>query len=117
MAVNPLQSTVPYSISASNETADHSRQREEKPSNKNTPVKTNKPITNSPMSAQETSNAKSSDREAIELTSQIIDSQKVIELLSHRPKYKKSPKNSFKLQKSENQNSQLSDVKTLNKSY
>jgi hypothetical protein len=117
MAVNPLQSTVPYSISASNETADHSRQREEKNPNKNNPTKPTKTVPNPLELAQKNIERPPIEKEALELTSQIIDSQKVIELLSHRPKYKKLPKNCFKIQKSESPDSQLSDVKTLNKSY
>ena len=116
MAVTPLQPTVPYSVSASNETEDHSKQREDQKNLKEENKFKAKIALKSSKSSDENTDPKP-EPEAIELTSQIIDSHKVIELLSHRPKYRKSPKNCFKPLKSPQEKSQISDIKKINKSY
>lgn len=116
MAVNPLQPAVPYSVSASNETADHSKQKEERQKLKDQSQFKSKVELKSSKPSDEHDEPKP-EPEAIELTSQIIDSCKVIELLSHRPKYLKSPKNCFQTLKSPREKSQISDIKKINKSY
>ena len=119
MAVNPLNPTAPYSIGASNEASDNARQREEqkKSKEKSTFKDKNNNQNSSNTTSTETAQNQPLEKEALELTSQIIDSEKVIELLSHRPKYKISPKNLFLDRKKENQNSQNPDIKKINKAF
>ena len=117
MAVNSLQPTVPYTITASNETADHSRQRQQESDVKNKAAFKSKPNIKTEKNIEDADEKKDSDPEATELNSQIIDSQKVIELLSHRPKYQRSVQNLFKKKKIMEEKSQFSDVKKINKSY
>lgn len=117
MAVNPLQPAVPYSISASNETADHSKQREDRQKLKDEGKPKVKSSLKPEFASEGQEDNKKLEPDAIELTSQIIDSHKVIELLSHRPKYQRSPKNCFRSQKISPEKSQISDVKKINNSY
>ncbi len=117
MAVNPLQPAVSYSIGASNEASDNPRQRQEKlplKEDSRFKQKATEPPTKNTTDSEETN---TQDKEAIELTGQIIDSQTVVQLLSHRPKYQRSPKNCFKIKKSSQPNSQSSDIPKLNKAY
>lgn len=119
MPVNPLNPAVPYSITASNETADQTRQRNENKSRKD--QSSSKPklaLTDSnEKKSSESSNDNPQEREALELRSQIIDSEKVIELLAHRPKYKISPKKLFSEQKNDTETSQNTDIKKFNKAF
>jgi hypothetical protein len=118
MAVNPLQPAMPYSINASNETSDNTRQRQEKNSSKEDSSNRSKhEKLKSVGNIDENSQDIPQDKLALELVSQIIDSHKVIELLAHRPKYKKSAKNCFLNRSSIEENSQIPDVKKINKAF
>lgn len=118
MAVNPLQPAMPYSINASNETSDSPRQRQEKNSSKE--ESSNRPKNEKLKSVgnlDENSQEVPQDKLALELVSQIVDSHKVIELLAHRPKYKRSAKNCFSNKPTSAENSQFPDVKKINKAF
>ena len=118
MAVNPLQPAMAYSINASNETSDNTRQRQEKNSTKEDPSNRSKnEKLKSGSNPDETATDVPEDKVALELVSQIVDSHKVIELLAHRPKYKRSAKNCFSNKSSGRENSQFSDVKKINKAF
>lgn len=117
MAVNSLQPALPYTVTASNETADHSKSRDEKKENQNKNKLGPQGAPKLEVISPKTEDEKPTEKEAIELTGQIIDSSKVIELLSHRPKYQRSPRNCFKDKRNSKEKSQLSDVKTINKSF
>ncbi len=118
MAVNPLNPAMPYSINASNETLDNARQHQEKNSNKKeTKLKSKLEISKNNQNSIETPQNTITEPEATELISQIIDSSKVIELLSHRPKFKKSVRNCFLNKPNASENSQIPDVKKFNKAF
>lgn len=119
MAVNPLNPTMPYSINASNEASDNnSRQRQEKnPSKEMLRQKTNESNPSTSHNFGEQPQTLPVEPNAEELTSQIIDSGKVIELLSHRPKLKKSVRNCFSSSKNSSDKSQIPDIKKFNKAF
>jgi len=118
MAVNPLSPTIPYSVTASNETSDNSRQRQEKNTEDNDPkLKIKLVQERSGQDSLEPDSKQSIVFEASELASQIVDSFKVIELLSHRPKLKKSVLNCFSKSKTSFENSQITDIKKYNKAF
>ena len=119
MPVNTLNPTAPYSIAASNETGEQTRQRNQNKSSKekaSTNIRLNK-TTQEDKKFSESLEHPTADKEALELTSQIVDSQTVIELLAHRPKYKISPKKLFSASKTESEISQNTDIKKLNKAF
>lgn len=118
MAVNPLNAAVPYSINASNETSDNSRQRQEDNSaRKNLKAKLKVNHQETPQGSQTQSDESSHDFQNTDLTSQIVDSGTVIELLAHRPKLKRSVRNCFSNKKIHQEKSQITDVKKLNKTF
>lgn len=118
MAVNPLNPAVSYSINASNETADNSKQRRDNTLDKKQQRSRPKPAaTELTSAASESGQEAPKDSSASELTSQIIDSETVIELLAHRPKLKRSVQNCFITLKKSEQKSQIADVKKLNKAF
>lgn len=118
MAVNPLNPAVSYSINASNETADNSKQRRDNNLDKKQQRSRPKPTTTElNLASSEPAPEAPKETEASELTSQIIDSETVIELLAHRPKLKRSVQNCFITPKKSEQKSQITDVKKLNKAF
>jgi hypothetical protein len=118
MAVNPLNPAIPYSINASNETSDNSRQRQEENSaRKNLKDRPKINRTETSSSPSTSSDESSNGLQNTELTSQIVDSGTVIELLAHRPKLKRSVRNCFSTKKLHREKSQITDVKKFNKAF
>jgi len=118
MAVNPLNPAIPYSINASNETSDNSRQRQEDNSaKKNSKARLKISRAEASSSPSNSSDEPSNEFQNTELTSQIVDSGTVIELLAHRPKLKRSVRNCFSTKKLHQEKSQITDVKKFNKAF
>ncbi|NQW45828.1 MAG: hypothetical protein HQ462_10550 [Deltaproteobacteria bacterium] len=118
MAVNPLQPTIPFTLTPSIQNAERSQQRkEEKEKKEDSFLKSKITPTKSNLESAETIVALPLEKQALELTGQIIDSQTVIELLAHRPKLKRSARNCFNTQSELKKNSQFPDVKKFNKAF
>ncbi|MSP18813.1 MAG: hypothetical protein EXR74_04505 [Bdellovibrionales bacterium] len=118
MAVNPLHPTIPFTLNPSIQNAEKSQQRKEEKEKKEDPFSKPKINSNKPnLESAETIATLPPEKQAIELTGQIIDSQTVIELLAHRPKLKRSARNCFNNHFELKKNSQFPDVKKFNKAF
>ena len=117
MAVNPLNPVTNFQLKQATETSDEDRRRQKK-----SDITTKKENSNGKNQKEKFTIAGlddlNSEREPLELTSQIIDSSKVIELLAHRPKVQANKQLAFAAQppsKKSSEVSQIPDIKKLNK--
>ena len=115
MAVNPLTPVVNYQLKQSRETSEENNRNNARQENlgKQNKNKDGRPEEKFKLKK---STEEAENLEALELTSQIIDSSKVVELLSHQPKPQQLRKKNLYCSKKTDVQSQKADVKRLNKS-
>ena len=116
MPINPVQRTQNYQVDPSAESNEEERRREEKHGTK----QASKNSIQAPKTAVAKPEMKHSQPDLApptDLTSQIIDSEKVIELINHKPPTQLAKQQAFKTRQNEKPKAAITDQKKVNKAF